>query len=642
VTQARINKIGKYEVESVVGEGAMGVVYCAVDSMLNRRVAIKVMSDAIAQDKDLRERFLREAQAAGSLQHPNVVTIYDFGEIDGHLYIAMEYVEGEDLEDLLRSTIPLALEAKLELVIGVLQGLAFAHRRGVVHRDIKPANIRVDQEGKARIMDFGVAHLASSDMTRTGTMLGTPSYMAPEQIIGGPVSPETDIFSVGAVLYELLTNIRPFKGETLQTLMYQILSTMPPRISQVAPTLPAELDRIVTRALQKDPKDRYPNALEMANDLMMVKTSNAHDGTFTSLSLRRTIDTAIADRHAGIRQTVRRKQATMVAAGAIGLAVILGLGYQLWRWNSAAGTDGGTPLVSASAEGTLPEPGAMPPAAGSADSTAPASKAPAPADPPRTPPLQTAQKTVAAPRPAGPTAQEIALARNVQRVARDGRRRASDAGATPDQLRAGDGQESTGESLLRAGRTLDAADAFNRAAAAWAIAERTARDDATARIAAAAARASLIVTDSPATPPTLRPEPPRPTVSEPPAGSAAAPTPAPVAIAPSPAVTRAAISSIIASYARAIESRDIAELRRAYPGMTADQRRAFEDFFRSTRSLRAVLAVSDLQVDDPTAEARLTGTYEYVTTAGNTEHRPVSFRATLRREGEAWKLMVVR
>src|SRR5687767_11876716 len=166
----------------------MGVVYCAMDSMLNRRVAIKVMNEAIAQDTELRERFLREAQAAGSLQHPNVVTIYDFGEVDGHLYIAMEYVEGEDLEDLLKKQIPISLDAILELMIGVLQGLSFAHKRGVVHRDIKPANIRVDEEGKARIMDFGVAHLASSNMTKTGVMVGTPSYMAPEQIMGAPVS----------------------------------------------------------------------------------------------------------------------------------------------------------------------------------------------------------------------------------------------------------------------------------------------------------------------------------------------------------------------------------------------------------------------------------------------------------------------
>src|SRR5688572_32421169 len=133
----------------------MGVVYCAVDSMLNRRVAIKVMSDAIAQDAGLRERFLREAQAAGSLQHPNVVTIYDFGETDGHLFIAMEFIEGSDLEELLNRGKSIPLAAKLDIVIDVLNGLAYAHRRGIVHRDIKPANIRIDGEGHARIMDFG-------------------------------------------------------------------------------------------------------------------------------------------------------------------------------------------------------------------------------------------------------------------------------------------------------------------------------------------------------------------------------------------------------------------------------------------------------------------------------------------------------
>jgi serine/threonine-protein kinase len=199
------SKIGKYDVEERVGEGAMGVVYRAVDPVLKRRVAIKVMSDAFAQNDDLRERFLREAQAAGSLQHPNVITIYDFGDVDGHPYIAMEFVEGQDVAELIAHQVPLSVVDKLDLAIGVLQGLAYAHRRGIVHRDIKPANIRIDDEGKARIMDFGVAHLASSNMTKSGVMLGTPSYMAPEQIVGGKVGPQTDIFSVGAVLYELLT-----------------------------------------------------------------------------------------------------------------------------------------------------------------------------------------------------------------------------------------------------------------------------------------------------------------------------------------------------------------------------------------------------------------------------------------------------
>jgi eukaryotic-like serine/threonine-protein kinase len=639
VIQARLSRIGKYEVESVVGEGAMGVVYCALDSMLNRRVAIKVMSDAIAQDADLRERFLREAQAAGSLQHPNVVTIYDFGEVDGHLYIAMEYVEGDDLEDFLKAKIPLPLDAKLELIIDVLQGLAFAHKRGVVHRDIKPANIRVDREGKARIMDFGVAHLASSDMTRTGTMLGTPSYMAPEQIVGGPVTPETDIFSVGAVMYELLTQTRPFKGDTLQTLMYQILSTMPRPLGDVVPTLPPELNRVVMRALQKEPKDRYPHALEMANDLVMIRTSHKHDGSAASLSLRATIDSALAERHAGLVRVARRKRATTFGAGILAAVVVLGIGYEAWRLSQGdAPASTGAPIVSTSAAGTLTEPAAplSPP-------VAPAAQEPtagAPTSSTQSTPSAGVQRTSAPPKPAGPT-REVTLALNVQRAAIGSRRRASEAGATSAQLQAGDSLSRNGELLLDRGRTVDAAESFNRAAASWTKAETAAREDAARRAAAESGPPAIGV---PASSPSGRPSAPEPTLPPVPSPSVAtvtAPPPA-VALPKAPANPAPEINSVIASYARAIESRDITELRRVYPGMTTAQRTAFEDFFRATRSLHAALAVGDLQVDGSSAEARLSGTYEYVTTAGKAERLPVAFRATLHHDGNAWKLMVVR
>src|SRR6476469_6414153 len=228
MSQPGITEIGKYRIVEQVGEGAMGVVYRATDPVLNRTVAVKVMCDAFARDDDLRGRFLREAQAAGSLQHPNVITIYDFGEVDGHLFIAMEFVEGQDLEDLAARHIALPLIDKLDIVIDVLTGLAFAHKRGIVHRDIKPANIRIDDEGRARVMDFGIAHLSAASMTRTGTMVGTPAYMAPEQIVGTPVSPATDLFSVGIVLYELLSGSKPFQGESIQGIMYLIVSQPAP------------------------------------------------------------------------------------------------------------------------------------------------------------------------------------------------------------------------------------------------------------------------------------------------------------------------------------------------------------------------------------------------------------------------------
>ena len=646
VTQTRLSRIGKYEVESVVGEGAMGVVYCALDPMLNRRVAIKVMSEAIAQDAALRERFLREAQAAGSLQHPNVVTVYDFGEVDGHLYIAMEYVEGEDLEDLLDSKIAIPLDAKLELIIGVLHGLGFAHKRGVIHRDIKPANIRVDQDGKARIMDFGVAHLASSDMTRTGTMLGTPSYMAPEQIVGAPVGPETDIFSVGAVLYELLTDVRPFKGDTLQTLMYQILSATPPPVHQVAPGLPADLNRIVMRALQKEPKDRYTHALDMANELALVKTSRTHDGHTSSISLRATIDSALAERYAGAQRVARRRQGLAIASGALGTMLLLGAGYIGWKWNSAPDRPPITPLVSTSAAGTIPDPGTSP----SDSSRTPSRRdsappAPAVANVPvaRVTPDGGTKSAAPPARPAGPTDAEITLARNFQTTALAARRRASEAGATPEQLRAGDTQNTSGESLLNRGRTVEAGEAFTRAATAWTNAERAARDDA-ARTAEALAKAPPVI-GAPAGPVIPLPADPRVTVPLAGAGTASAvPPPPTTSIPPSrPAANPAAeINQVVAAYARAIESRDIATLRRAYPGMTDAQRSAFEGFFRDTRSLNASLGVSGLEVNGSTAEARLTGTYEFVTSSGTPERRPVSFRASLVNEGGVWKLMMVR
>src|SRR6476659_9453527 len=220
-------QIGKYHIVEVVGEGAMGIVYRATDSVLDRTVAIKVMSASIARQEDLRKRFLREAQAAGSLQHPNVVTVYDLGEADGHLFIAMEFVPGVDLEKMIELGEPMSLQSRLDIIIDVLTGLAYAHRKGIVHRDIKPANIRIAEDGRAKIMDFGVAHLASSSMTSTGSFLGTPSYMAPEQITEGKTTGATDIFAVGGVLYQILTLMKPFEAPTLQNLFFRIITETP-------------------------------------------------------------------------------------------------------------------------------------------------------------------------------------------------------------------------------------------------------------------------------------------------------------------------------------------------------------------------------------------------------------------------------
>ena len=311
--------IGKYKIVELVGEGAMGVVYRGRDTVLDRSVAIKVMNEAIARQDDLRRRFLHEAQAAASLQHPNVVTIFDLGDVDGHLFIAMEFVEGIDLEKLMESGQLLSLQAKLDIMIDVLTGLSFAHKRGIIHRDIKPANVRVTGDGRAKIMDFGVAHLASSSMTTTGSLLGTPSYMAPEQITEGKTTEQTDIFAVGGVLYQLLTNMKPFEGPTLQNLFFRIITEEPKPVSALMPNLPRSLDAIVQKAMAKEPKDRYANALAMANELSAVRAKLSGPAYPESVSLSASVSSAIEQ----ARKKAESRSRNFAIAGLAALAAVV-------------------------------------------------------------------------------------------------------------------------------------------------------------------------------------------------------------------------------------------------------------------------------------------------------------------------------
>ena len=574
MAERHLTRIGKYEVECVIGEGSMGVVYRAIDPLINRRVAIKVMADAVAQDAALRDRFLREAQAAGSLQHPNVVTIYDFGEVDEHLFIAMEYVEGDDLGDLLTKKVTIRPSDALDLIIGLLHGLAYAHKRGIIHRDIKPANIRVDAEGRARLMDFGVAHLASSELTSTGMLLGTPAYMAPEQITGGAVTAETDLFSVGAVLYELLAGRRPFIGETLQSLMYSILNKAPEPLDKFLPKLPPGLNDVVMRALAKEPSHRYHSALAMANDLSAILNALEPEGKRTSLSLRAAIDTALAQEHKARKRRKVGGQIALVAAGAVLAAVLFGAArFFLTHRNAEAQRQ---PAVTSG--GTL--------------ATPPVARDSARAAPPATEPI--------VPAPAPPVVARPNIA--VERVPRvSGSRPAVDTKSAADRLTS---------------------------------ATHTATVDPKPTDSAASV-----------TPP------PVPRVSAPverTPGVAQSSTGVPAAVAPPPTAGPAPrenvaeqVNAAIATYARALESLDVAQLRRAYPAISADQRKAFEDFFRSIRTLKATLAVGNLQIDAASAEAQVAGSFDYVTTNGSSERRPVNFVATFRRERGSWVLAAV-
>lgn len=264
-------KIGRYEIHDEIGQGAMGTVYRAIDPLIEREVAIKTVpiEQLRSEGPDAEARFLREAQSAGRLSHPNIVTIYDVGETASLAYIAMEYLSGSTLRDLMdRSLLP--LELALDTALQMAEALAFAHEHGVVHRDIKPANVVVTgQRGRIKLTDFGIAHLLNSNQTQAGLMFGSPRYMSPEQAMGREIDGRSDIFSLGAVLYEMLTGRYAFDGDSLPSIVYRVVNETPAPPARPGGYLPPALGELLSRMLHKNPVFR-PDAREVVNALLTL------------------------------------------------------------------------------------------------------------------------------------------------------------------------------------------------------------------------------------------------------------------------------------------------------------------------------------------------------------------------------------
>jgi serine/threonine-protein kinase len=253
---------GRYRVISRVGSGGMADVYLAEDQLLGRLLAVKLLHHHFAEDQEFVERFKREASSAAALSHPNIVGIFDRGEWGGTYYIAMEYVDGRSLKDVLRHDGAMDAASAIDIVIQILRAARFAHKRGVIHRDLKPHNVILDEEGRARVTDFGIARAGASDMTMTGSIMGTAQYLAPEQAQGHPVSATADLYSIGVILYELLTGVVPFEGETAVAIAYKQVAAQPRPPREVEPTVPVGLDAIVMRSLAKEPAQRFADADE--------------------------------------------------------------------------------------------------------------------------------------------------------------------------------------------------------------------------------------------------------------------------------------------------------------------------------------------------------------------------------------------
>ncbi|MGD9346225.1 MAG: protein kinase, partial [Candidatus Aminicenantes bacterium] len=258
---------GRYKILSELGRGGMGVVYKALDTRLKRTVALKFLPAELTEDKAAKDRFVQEAQAAAALEHPNICTVYEVDEAEGQAFIAMSYIEGKSLKEMLKDG-PLDIDEAKDIAIQVAGGLNEAHEKGIVHRDIKPANIMLTEKGQVKITDFGLAKLSSGvDLTKTSMIIGTVAYMSPEQAKGEDIDRRTDIWSLGAMFYEMLSGERPFKKSHDQALIFSILNEEPKPLSSLKPDIPKYLEDIVSKTLNKDSEKRYPDIQTLIEDL---------------------------------------------------------------------------------------------------------------------------------------------------------------------------------------------------------------------------------------------------------------------------------------------------------------------------------------------------------------------------------------
>jgi serine/threonine protein kinase len=265
-------RLGRYELGEKLGEGAMGLVFKARDTVLDRVVALKTLPFEGASD-EIQERFRREAEAIGRMDHPHVVKVFDLGETAGRLFMAMELLDGEDLRRLIEVAADIPISERLRIFAEVSEGFSYAHSRGVVHRDIKPANIMVTKLGATKILDFGLARMETHQtLTRKGVILGTPDYMSPEQATGKPADPRSDVFSCGAVFYEFLTGYKPFRGATLHAVLFNIVSEPTTPVLTLAPDTPTRVAALVHRMISKSPADR-PSMDDVAAELRSLRTN---------------------------------------------------------------------------------------------------------------------------------------------------------------------------------------------------------------------------------------------------------------------------------------------------------------------------------------------------------------------------------
>jgi eukaryotic-like serine/threonine-protein kinase len=689
VPEDTLSTIGRYQILEKVGQGGMGVVYRAHDSLLEREVALKIISASIEGNAELRERFYREARAAGQLSHRNIITIHDLGEHDGQPYLAMEFLNGEDLQRRLSRPEPMSLARKLEIAADICDGLSYAHRRGLIHRDIKPANIFITDEGVVKLLDFGLARMVTSELTASNMMLGTLNYMAPEQVRGERTDHRADIFSFGVVLYEILSGRKAFQGDSFATTLYKILQDVPEPLQNIDASLPYEVVRLVEKSIAKMKEERYQDLSDLARDLALHRQHLALSDSDTMAipvptafrapsthrassdpprssgkprpdsgqrpkSGPRTLDpsspTILADATTTIAPAGRvttTRSVWWIGGGAAAVLIGAILTSPLWRDRPAAPAP-----VAASQE-------AAPPAA--PQQTPP---------PPSTTPQAAVQALPPPPALAEDNARLLADARARMSAAKASARQRGPAVQRSSAFTAALAAEREGGRLQEAKRTGEAAEKFYEAAGLFRSAELTPGTPPPGRETAAA---------EPARVEPSRPEPAPSPASQAPAGPApaapTAPTPAPpvsppaeapvqtppaavpgppippltrnppAASQPPPATPRATedeVRDLVRRYEQALESRSIDALKRIWPSLQGAQETAVRQEFMHSRRIDVDIEGVEVSVSGATAIVTFIRRYQLTTTDGQ---RPLTnSRTTMnaRRVGAEWLIERVR
>jgi serine/threonine protein kinase len=688
--------VGEYEILGLLGRGGMATVYLAHDIALDRKVAIKVMSPHLLQGEGMAERFKREARTAGSLSHPHIIPIYAVKEAGDLLFFVMKFVEGRPLDSIIHEVGAMPFPMVQSIMQQVGSALGSAHRRGIIHRDIKPANIMLDVDGWAVVTDFGIAKVADKQgLTMTGATVGTPSYMSPEQCAATKeLTQASDQYSLGVVAYEMLSGRLPFAQESVMAIMYAHFNEPPPPIQTARPDCPPVIATAVMRMMEKDPEKRWPTveaavaafgAAPMAPDdpvrtrMMTLAHKGGASQLLAGLSTPQS-PTPVGRSRSGqatgvVGLVLTPAQVTVAVGGAVQLtarpkrasgATLIGRAITWASTDTDVATVTQDGLVTAIKSGVATLTCTCEGASATATVTVTGHKKSRalayvsgavvvggiaagawflgpwrakPAAPPPTsstqqaavvtPPPRTADSTPATPQVSAPDVpasrspredRRAALAalrgdsvvRELRTNARAARERAVTAGATSTDLAPGDAERRAAEQLVGRNRQTDVIAHLSAAIGLWTGAEQTART----RAQQAAA--------------------PPPVTQAPPAATPPPPVAPPVAENPRPLIEAA-----IQGYARALESRDVQQVRRAYPGLTPQQAQVWRDFFGMVTDLKVDLAIKQLQITGDVAEAQVEGLSQY-TQSRRPQRQPVSFHATLDHASGAWRIASIR